>query len=295
MRPVLPLLTPEFLRKIDRLHIRSQHVFRGKFKGERQSLNRGVGTAFADYRVYEPGDDLRYVDWNVYARLDRLFIKLFSAEEDLPIYILLDKSKSMGFGEPTKLEYAKQIAAAFGYIALASFDRVAVYTISSQLQMVMPATYGRLQFAKLSQAIEAVNCDGETHLASCLRRFVTQTRQRGVAILISDFLDTDGYAPAMKPLLARGFDVTLVHVLSDEERHPQFSGELRLTDAETGQAKEITVNEQALVSYAKRFDTFCENLRRYCLNRRIHYVRITNRDAVEQFILKDLRRSGMLV
>ena len=118
----MALLNVEFLRRIDRLRIRSRGVFRGEFKGERRSLNRGTGVEFADYRVYEIGDDLRYVDWNVYARLDRLFIKLFRAEEDLPINILLDNSKSMGFGQPTKLACAKQVAAALGYVGLAGLD-----------------------------------------------------------------------------------------------------------------------------------------------------------------------------
>jgi uncharacterized protein (DUF58 family) len=288
------MLAAEFLKKIDRLHIRSQHVFRGKFKGERRSLNRGAGVEFADYRAYEPGDDPRYVDWNVYARLDRLFIKLFSAEEDLPIFILIDNSKSMDFGEPTKLTCAKRMAAALSYIGLASFDRVSVYTISNQLTPVTSPMYGKAQFPRLLQAIEGVASAGETHLTLGLRRFVSRARQKGVVIIISDFLDVNGYATGIKQLLSRAFDLAVIHLLSAEEIHPQISGELRLTDAETGQAKEITVNEQTLAGYKMRLDAFCENLKRFCLNRSIHYIRITNKDSIEQFILKDLRRSGFI-
>ncbi|MCZ6680848.1 MAG: DUF58 domain-containing protein [Candidatus Poribacteria bacterium] len=290
----MPLLTVKFLKQMDRLQIRSRHVFRGKFKGERRSLNRGASVEFADYRVYELGDDLRYIDWNIYARLDRLFIKLFTAEEDLPVFIWIDHSKSMDFGEPTKLEYAKQIAAALGYIGLTSLDRVSIYALADQLTPVVPLTYGKAQFSKLSQGVEEIVARGETHLTACAKRFVTHTRESGVMVIISDFLDMNGYEVGIKQLLSRNFDLTLIHLLSDNEMHPRLSGELQLTDAETGQSKEITVNEQALASYARRFNAFCDGLRRFCLNRGVTYIRINNRIPIEQFILKDLRRSGVI-
>ncbi len=290
----MSLLDPKFLKQMDRLQIRSENVFRGKFKGERRSLNRGASVEFADYRTYELGDDLRHIDWNVYARLDRLFLKLFNAEEDLPIFILIDNSMSMDFGQPTKLECAKRIAAALSYIGLISFDRVSVYTFSDQLTPIVSLTYGKAQFPKLSQAIEEIAGGGETHLTTCLQRFVNETKGAGVGIIISDFWDMDGYETGVKQLLSRSFDLTLIHLLSDEEMHPRLSGELQLADAETGQSKEITVNEQALMSYTERLNTFCENLKRYCLNRGVTYIRMNHQTPTEQFILRDLRRSGFI-
>ena len=290
----MPLLDAKFLKQITRLQIRSENVFRGKFKGERRSLNRGASVEFADYRTYELGDDLRYIDWNVYARLDRLFLKLFNAEEDLPIFILIDNSMSMDFGHPTKLECAKRIAAALSYIGLISFDRVSVYTFSNQLTPIAPAMYGKAQFSTLSQAIEGIAGGGETDLTSCLQRFLTKTKGPGVGILISDFWDGDGYETGIKQLLSRNFDLTLVHLLSDEEMHPRLSGELQLADAETGQSKEITVNEQALASYTERLNAFCENLQRFCLNRGVTYIRMNHQIPIEQFVLRDLRRSGFI-
>ena len=230
----MSLLSVEFLKQIDRLRIRSQGVFRGKFKGERRSRNRGAGVEFADYRVYEIGDDLRYVDWSIYARLGRLFIKLFIADEDLSISILLDNSKSMGFGEPTKLACAKQIAAALGYIGLANLDRVSIHTLSDQAHPIVAPIYGKAQFTKLSNTLQEVDTAGETDLTRCLNRFATYTNQAGVAIVISDFWDINGYEPGLKQLLGRGFDLTLIHLLSDQELHPQLSGEWRIEDAETG-------------------------------------------------------------
>ena len=290
----MPLLDTKFLKQIARLQIRSENVFRGKFKGERRSLNRGASVEFADYRTYELGDDLRYIDWNVYARLDRLFLKLFNAEEDLPICILIDNSTSMDFGRPTKLECAKRIAAALSYISLISFDRVSVYTFSDQLKPIVSLMYGKAQFPKVSQAIEGIAGGGETHLTACLQRFVTETKGAGVGIIISDFWDMNGYEIGIKQLLSRNLDLTLIHLLSEEETHPQLSGELQLADAETGQSKEITVNEGALLGYTERLNAFCVNLKRYCLNRGVTYIRMSHQTPIEQFVLRDLRRSGFI-
>ena len=293
-RQPMPILDAKFLKQITRLQIRSEVVSRGKFKGERRSLNRGASVEFADYRTYELGDDLRHIDWNVYARLDRLFLKLFNAEEDLPIFILIDNSTSMDFGQPTKLECAKRVAAALSYIGLISFDRVSVYTFSDQLTPIVSSMYGKAQFPKLSQAIEGIDGGGETHLTTCLQRFITEIKGPGVGIIISDFWDMDGYETAVKGLLSRSFDLTLIHLLSDEEIHPQLSGELQLADAETGQAKEITANEGALTSYTERLNAFCETLKRYCLNRGVTYIRMNQQTPIEQFILQDLRQSGVI-
>lgn len=290
----MPLLDTKFLKQIARLQIRSENVFRGKFKGERRSRNRGASVEFADYRTYELGDDLRYIDWNVYARLDRLFLKLFNAEEDLPICILIDNSTSMDFGRPTKLECAKRVAAALSYISLISFDRVSVYTFSDQLKPIVSLMYGKAQFPKVSQAIEGIAGGGETRLTACLQRFVTETKGTGVGIIISDFWDMNGYEIGIKQLLSRNLGLTLIHLLSEEETHPQLSGELQLADAETGQSKGITVNEGALLGYTERLNAFCENLKRYCLNRGVTYIRMSHQTSIEQFVLRDLRRSGFI-
>ena len=290
----MSLLTVDFLKQIDRLRIHSQGVFRGKFKGERRSRNRGAGVEFADYRGYEIGDDLRYVDWSIYARLGRLFIKLFIADEDLSVSILLDNSKSMGFGEPTKLTRAKQIAAALGYIGLGNLDRVSIHTFSDQAYPIVTPTYGKAQFTKLSNVLQGVDTAGKTDLTGCLNRFATYTNQAGVAVVISDFWDINGYEPGLKQLLGRGFDLTLIHLLSDEELHPQLSGEWRIEDAETGQAKEITVNERTVAHYLKCLNDFCNNLERFCMDRGANYVRISNHTPIEHLVLGDLRKIGFI-
>ena len=290
----MTLLSVEFRRRIDRLHLHSRGVFRGKFKGERRSTNKGTGVEFADYRIYELGNDLHHVDWNVYARLDRLFIKLFRAEEDLPVSILLDNSKSMDFGEPTKFSQAKQLAAALGYIGLAGLDRVAIHVFSNRARAIVPPTYGKAQFLKMSKALETVNVGGQTDMATCLRYLITHSRQAGVAVIISDFLDINSYTSGLKQLLARKFDLTLVQILADAEINPQLVGEWRLEDSETGTAKEITIDEGTHTDYKRRLDTFCNQLRQFCVNRGSNYVRITNQTPIEQVVLRDLQEIGLV-
>ena len=290
----MTLLSVEFRRRIDRLHLHSRSVFRGKFKGERRSTNKGTGVEFADYRVYELGNDLHHVDWNVYARLDRLFIKLFRAEEDLPVSILLDNSKSMDFGEPTKFSQAKQLAAALGYIGLAGLDRVAIHVFSNRARPVVPPTYGKAQFLRMSRALEAVNVGGQTDMATCLKYLITHSRQAGAAVIISDFLDINSYTSSLKQLLARKFDLTLIQILADAEINPQLLGEWRLEDSETGTAKEITIDEGTHTDYKRRLDSYCSELRQFCVNRGANYVRITNQTPIEQVVLRDLQEIGFV-
>src|SRR5919108_1904491 len=144
-----PLLSPEFLHRLEQLELVSRKIFLGRMKGERLSKRKGQSVEFADYRNYVIGDDLRFLDWNLFARLDRLFIRLFLEEEDLHFYILIDNSLSMDFGTPTKLHYAKQLAAALGFIGLANLDRVVIEAFNERLTQTMPAARGRRSLWRL--------------------------------------------------------------------------------------------------------------------------------------------------
>lgn len=295
------MLTPQFLKQLEPFYIRAKRAFRSRFKGERRSPNRGVGMEFADYRVYEPGDDLRHVDWNIYARLGRLFIKLFHADEGLPLALLVDNSQSMEFGSPTKLVCAKQITAALGYIALGHADSVAVYTCAERLSAVLPPTSGTLQFSRLTNSLTAIGANGQTRLTECLRQLPMYQRHPCTVVILSDFLDPGGYEQGFKLLIGRGFSLFAIHLVSPEEITPQAYLESAtagrdwlVEDAETGETKAITINAETLAQYQNQQQTFCDTLRRFCTDQGIGYAHLKSDTPIEPFILQELHKAGFV-
>ena len=288
------MLSPALRRQLRQFSIRSPRSFHGAFKGNRRSLDRGVGIEFTDYRPYEIGDDLRDVDWNVYARSDRLFLKQFNADKNLQISVLVDNSRSMDFGNPTKLNAAKQISAGLSSIALANFDLIAIYTLSDQLRQIFSFIAGDRSFHKVETALSSIEIGETTDLNTNVRRFASLNRKSGIVFLISDFLDPSSYKNSLKYLVSRNFEVYVIHVISEEELNPQFSGDLRLEDVETGRTKEITVTDQVMEDYKKRFSDFCYQFAQFCLNRGITYIRCHNQNTMDRFFLNDLRQVGVI-
>ena len=236
------LLDPEFLHKLEQLELVSRKIFVGRMKGERKSKRRGASVEFADHRNYVVGDDLRHIDWNVYGRLDKLFLKLFLEEEDLHFYILLDTSLSMDFGEPTKLRYGKQIAAALGFIGLVNHDRVVLDAFGANLEPGPRGLRGRSQMWRVVEYLDSLEASGGSNLATSAKSFAVKHTGKGVVVLISDFLNKHGYQDALRYLLARNMDIYVIHVLSQEEVDPELAGDLRLVNAEDDELAEITVS-----------------------------------------------------
>lgn len=287
------LLTPDFLRKIERLSLVAKRLFPGQMRGERRSTKRGASVEFADYRNYTLGDDFRRVDWNVYARLEKLFLKLFVEEEDLHVYILLDTSRSMDFGSPRKLLYGKRVAAALGYIALANLDRVGIAALSGANAATMAPKRGKQSAFGMFEWLKSMQPSGGTQLASALREFSLKTAQPGLAIVISDFFDSD-YQQGISALLSRRFEVTLLHVLDEEEVSPSMVGDLLLVDSETDEKREITITQTLLRKYQQRFTEFTGGIENYCLRCGCNYVRVTNTSPFEDLVLSYLRKRGAL-
>ena len=240
-----PLLEPEFLHKLEQLELVSRRIFVGRMKGERKSKRRGSSVEFADHRNYTVGDDLRHIDWNVYGRLDKLFLKLFLEEEDLHVYTLLDTSISMNFGTPTKLRYGKQVAAALAFIGLVNHDRILLDTFSAQLDQGLRGLRGRSQMWRVVQYLEHLEANGQSDLTAAAREFAIRHAGKGVVIVISDFLDKHGYQDALRYLLARNMDIYVIQVLSQQEVEPDLVGDLRLVDAEDDEAAEITISARS--------------------------------------------------
>lgn len=287
------LLTPDFLRKIERMSLVAKRLFPGQLRGERRSTRRGSSVEFADYRNYTIGDDFRRVDWNVYARLEKLFLKLFVEEEDLHVYVLVDASRSMGFGSPSKLLYAKRVAAALSYIALANLDRVGLAALSGPAAASLAPKRGKQSAFGIFDYLKSVRPAGETDLAASLRDFSLRTAQPGLAIVISDFFDRD-YERGLFALLSRKFEVALIHVLDQDEVDPPVVGDLLMIDSETGERREVTVTQTLLRRYQQRLADFCGGVESYCARYGCNYVRVTNQSPFEDLVLGYLRRRGMV-
>lgn len=289
-----PLLDPEFLHKLEQLELVSRKIFVGRMKGERKSKRRGSSVEFADHRNYAVGDDLRHIDWNVYGRLDKLFLKLFLEEEDLHFYTLLDTSLSMDFGDPTKLHYAKQVAAALAFVGLVNHDRVVLETFSGGLDGGMPSIRGRSQMWRVVQYLDQLEASGGSDLTATAKAFAIKHAGKGIVVVISDFLDKHGYQDALRYLLARNMDIYVIHVLSREEVEPELAGDLRLVDAEDEDLAEITVSAPLLKRYKDNLNAFVGGLKDWCTKRGISYIFTTNQNPFDKLILNYLRERGLV-
>jgi uncharacterized protein (DUF58 family) len=285
--------TPEFLAQLERLSLLSRRTFRGSVKGERRSPRRGHSVEFADYRAYGHGDDLRYVDWNIYGRLDRLHVKLFVDEEDLCLHLLVDASASMGFGNPSKLDHAARLAAALGFVGLVGLERVGVGVVRERMMEGFSPARGRSQVLSLMHFLGRLDPGGSTSLNDALASYALRSREAGLAVLISDLMDPGGYERGLKALLERRFDVHVVHVLAPDEMNPGFGGDLRLLDAETDELRDLTLDGEALRGYHQRLREFLERAEQFCRGNEIAYHRVVTDTPVEEFMLRQLK--GLLL
>jgi len=289
-----PLLDPQFLARLEQLELVSRKIFLGLMKGERRSKRKGQSVEFADYRNYVKGDDLRFLDWNLYARLDRLFIRLFMEEEDLHLYVLVDNSLSMDFGNPTKLHYAKQVAAALAFVGLVNMDRVALEAFNDRLTQSMPAARGRRSLWRVLDFLNKIEPAGPSNMKESLRTFSLKSSGKGVVILLSDFMDKGGYEDALRYLVARQYDIYLIHVLSHEEIEPDLMGDLKLIDVEDFDEAEVTVGGPLIKKYKQNLASFRAGLQDFCLKRGVTYLFTSNQVPFDKLVLTYLRQRGLV-
>lgn len=283
-----------FLRQLERLLLIMRSPVRGGLKGGRRSVKRGQSVEFADYRDYAPGDDLRQLDWNVYARLEKLFVKLFVEEEDVTISLLVDASASMTFGTPSKLLFAKRAAAALGYIGLASEDRVRVAALSGRIARRRAALRGSGRVFRLLADLSAIEAaDGPTDLLAAARHAGAQLHGRGVVILLSDLLDPAADR-VIRELAATGSELIVLHVLSPDELDPPLEGDLRLMDAETGQGLDVTVDLATLDAYKARLATWKAGFADVAAKRRATYIDLPSDANLTDLMFAELRRRRVL-
>jgi uncharacterized protein (DUF58 family) len=288
------LLDPDFMTRLEQLEIISRKIHASRHRGERLSKRKGESAEFADYRNYVVGDDIRHIDWNIYARLDRLFLKLFLEEEELNVTILVDVSASMSEGDPPKALYARRIAAAVAYIGLCNYDRVNLYAYNDRLVNQLVGLRSRRMMSQAVQFLQRVEIAGGSHLGMAARQFALRHTQKGVALVLSDFLDKGGFEAGLRYLLGRQLDVYVLQVLSPQELEPDLTGDLKLVDCEDEDIAEITVSKPLLDKYKANLQAYCESLREYCNRRGISYVLAPTDQPFETLVLNYLRRRGLV-
>jgi uncharacterized protein (DUF58 family) len=287
------LLSPEMMAKLERMELVSRKIFRGRMKGERRSKRKGQSVEFADFRNYVAGDDLRFIDWNLFARLDRLYLKIFLEEEDLHVYTLVDDSLSMDFGTPSKFLTAKRIAAALGYIGLCRGDRVSVSTFSKASAPLV--VRGRSSSHRLIGQLQSAQCQNPApSMEESVRHFCLRNTGKGIVILITDLMNKTGYETALKMLVAREMDIYLIHVLSPEELEPNLTGDLKLMDAEDFDMREVSISASLLQRYRLTLNAFIDSARSFCNRRSIGYVSVRSDQAIDPLINDYLRSRGLV-
>ncbi len=287
------LLDETIRRKLEALTLTAQRVRAGAMKGDRRSTKRGTSVEFADYRNYTPGDDLRRLDWNVYARLDKPVLKLLEDEEDLAVHLWLDTSGSMGFPQTgdesqQKLTYAKKLAAAISYIALAENDRLA---ITAGGKSFGPAR-GRTQIVPMLRFLQTLESSGQTDINRALTDYAARATRPGLMFVISDLFSQTGYVEGLNRLLGKGYEVVMIHLLSREELEPPLAGDLRLIDTETGAPQEISLDDGLRELYVRRLEDWREGIRSDCSRRGVGHVSASSDTPYERILLNDLRRLG---
>jgi uncharacterized protein (DUF58 family) len=300
----MPIFDESTLTKLEQLTLVADRVRVGVMKGDRRSRKRGSSVEFADYRDYSKGDDLRRLDWNVYARLERPFIKLLEEEEDLAVHLLLDASASMNWpdapdaddpdAETNKLGYGLRLAGALGHIGLSTNDLVSVTLLNSRGDRTWGPFRGRRNSLHLLQFLETAAASGPTNLNVSLRNYALRARRPGLLFLISDFLSPGGWREGLNALQARGYEIGLIHLFSPDEIDPPLGGDLKLVDVETGAEAEITLDPTTRDAYRARLQEWQAELAGYSASRRLHYIPVVTSRPWEKLILQTLRQQGMV-
>jgi|GEM_PF-37793 len=288
----------EFLKKLERLHIIAKRLDWAGSKGEHSASRKGYSLEFSDYRRYQRGDDLRYVDWNIYRRLDRLLLKVFTAEEEMNIYLVVDTSRSMAGSAanakiaPPKIDYAKKVAAALGYIGLKNLDRVGGAAFSSSVQAPLKLGRGRTQILRLFGFLNRLSCAGPTDLRAAIHKFTTLFPQQGLVVLVSDLFDPAGWRAAAEELARKKYQILMIHIIDEEELQPGILGDVALVDAEGSRERRLFVDAELARRFQEEMASYFRDIESVCASLGIDYLRTTTRVPFDDFVLKSLRQAS---
>jgi len=282
------------MAKLDSLDVLSRKILQGKLQDERRSKRRGQSVEFADHRPYVAGDDLRFVDWNIYGRLDQLFLKLFLEEQDLTIHIVIDISASSSLGEPPKEVFIKKLAAALGYVSLVNNNRVTISSFADGVKGQLTNMRGRNYLGAMAEFLLGADCEGPSHFESSCRTLATGRIGSGIMIVLSDFFFKEGFEQGLRRLLGRQYDLYAIQVLSPQELKPELTGDLKLVDIEDADAAEVTISGALLKFYKRNLTSYCNELKDFCTRRGATYVLGNTSESVESLTLNYLRRIQLL-
>lgn len=278
----------QFLKKLEYLHVVSKRAFVGHNRADRLTPTRGRGLEFADHRPYTAGDDFRHIDWKAYKRLNRLLLRLFDEERDLPIYLMLDASRSMA--EPAKFDMARKIAAALCYIGLVHLDKLTILPFGRGLRQESAVGRGKGRIFRVFEQLERMETAGPTDLRESFKEFASRPRQTGLTVIISDFLDPGGFEAGLKILRTLGHDVFVVHVTSERDRDPGAFGDIRFMDVETGELRQVDVTPRLAAAYVAAWEAHRAELEHFCGRYGIGYVRADAERPFEDIVLKAFRQ-----
>ena len=290
----MALFGSDFLKKLEYLSLVSKRVFRGSLMAQRRTMQLGSGIEFADHRQYHPGDDFRYLDWNLFARHDELLLKRFQEEEDLHVYFLVDCSRSMAFGDPPKFDFARQVSAALAYIALADLDRVSVTAFANDIVADFPLTRGKDRILSLLKFFEGLSAQGQdTNLERLATGFVHRDQRRGLVVVVGDLYDPNGFERGLDILRHRKYEPHVVQVFDRFEKDPpDMLGDVEMWDVESGNSRKVTVTEKNLRQYRKLFDEFQDRVQAYCTRYSLGCTRTSTEVPFDELILRMMRQAG---
>ena len=291
------LLEPDLVARLSQLDVASRKIFSGKLKGERRSKKRGESVEFADHRPYVVGDDLRHIDWNLFGRLDRLFLKLFLEEEDLSLHIVLDCSGSEDTGEPNKFLFMQKLATALAYIGLVNLNRVAMTAIGAGEGGVVSTVRdmrGRRRLQDVVRWVCTLEPAGAARFNEGAKRIALTRRGKGVMVVLSDMFFKEGYETGLRLLVGHGYDLFAIQVLSPQEVDPPIGGDLRLKDVEDGDTAELTISAPLLKKYKANLNAYVQRLHDFCAQRDIVHLMVKSDAPIDVLVLDYLRRRGLL-
>jgi uncharacterized protein (DUF58 family) len=288
------LLDPAFMTRLDQLDMISRKILQGKLQGERRSKRSGHSVEFADHRPYVAGDDIRFLDWNIYGRLDQLFLKLFLEEQDLTVHIAFDGSHSMQFGEPGKERFVRKLAAALGYVSLVNNNRVTISVFGRGVTGQLRHMRGRNYLPRLAEFLLAVSSEGTSDFDLSCRQLAAGRSASGIMIVLSDFFFKEGFEQGLRRLISDHYDLYVIQTLSPQEVKPDLAGDLKLVDMEDSDTAEITVSGALMKMYRRNLSAYCNELKDFCIRHGAAYVLADTAVSVESLVMNYLRRIRLL-